>query len=211
MFKVKCFTLGELGANCYLVSDEESGESFVVDPGDVSPALNAGIDSIGADKLKYILLTHGHFDHIGGAASLKRRCPSARIVIGKQDSAFPGNDELNLSWHFGLDIDPFNCDILVNDGDRLPFCKEEIEVLHTPGHTRGSVCYRLGNTVFTGDTLITGTTGRTDFPTGSYDDMVKSIARLAAIPEDLTVYCGHGEGSTLDRERATNYFMRMTK
>ena len=211
MLKVKCFTLGELGANCFFVIDEESKDAFVVDPGDESPALEAAIDSHGADKLRYILLTHGHFDHIGGAASLKVRYPEAKIVIGEGDKYFPQNELLNLGLHFDLEVDPFRCDILVNDGDKLPFGSGEIEVLITPGHTRGSACFIADGAIFTGDTLITGTTGRTDFPTGSYEDMVKSIARLAAIPEDLTVYCGHGGGSTLDRERATNYFMRMTK
>ncbi len=208
MIKVDCFTLGELAANCYFIRDEENGVSAVIDPGDYSASLNRAIDSFGAEKLKYILLTHGHFDHISGTAALRVRYPHAKIVIGSPDRNYPTNERLNLCYHFGDKVDPFRCDIFVDDGDELPFGENKITVMLTPGHTSGSVCYRTGDLLFTGDTLMTGTTGRTDFPTGSYEEMISSIERLAAIPENLTVYCGHGESTTLDRERAYNYFMR---
>ena len=208
MPKVKCFPLGELMANCYFVYDEESGVSLVVDPGDVSAELEECIDRFGADKLRYILLTHGHFDHIAGVAHLKQEYPDAKIVIGEGDKSFTSQDNLNLGYHFGLSCDPFRVDIPVSEGDELSFGQEKIKVLSTPGHTRGGVCYIIGDSIFTGDTLISGTTGRTDFPTGSLQDMYRSIARLAAIEENLTVYCGHGPSSTMELERQYNIYMR---
>ena len=96
----------------------------------------------------------------------------------------------------------------VNEGDELPFGDSSIKVISTPGHTKGGVCYITGGCIFTGDTLISGTTGRTDFPTGSLHDMYNSMSRLASIKENLTVYCGHGQSSTMDIERRYNTYIR---
>ncbi len=208
MLKVKCFPLGELQANCYFVMDESTGEALVVDPGDVSAMLETAIDSEAMGKLSYILLTHGHFDHIGGAARLKKEYPEAKIVIGEPDDAFTKDTRLNLGWHFGLSPKEFSADIKVNEGDSLPFGGGTINVMLTPGHTRGGACYIIDDCIFTGDTLISGTTGRTDFPTGNVCDMYRSMLRLAEIEGDLRVFCGHGEPSTLQYERQYNPFMR---
>jgi len=208
MIKVECFPLGVLSANCYFVYDPDNKVSMLVDTGDSSTVLQARIDSFGGEKLQYILLTHGHFDHIGGTAWFKERYPQVRIVLSEGDLDFPSDQRLNLAHHFDQQIIHFRPDIIVKDGDELPFGKETIRVLSTPGHTRGGVCYLLGEHLFTGDTLISGTTGRTDFPTGNIKAMYRSIERLAALDGDYYVYCGHGEMSTLENERLYNMFMR---
>ncbi len=208
MLNVKCFPLGELMANCFFVTNEESGVSLLVDPGDVSGSLEECIDRFGAEKLKYILLTHGHFDHIAGVAHLKEEYPDVRIVIGEGDKDFTSKDNLNLGYHFGLSCRHFKPDITVDEGDELPFGSCKIKALATPGHTKGGICYIIDDCIFTGDTLISGTTGRTDVPTGSLHDMYRSMERLAALEENYRVYCGHGPESTMELERQYNIYIR---
>ena len=208
MINVKCFPLGVLAANCYLVTNEEDRVSLLVDPGDYSETLDQQIEQFGSDRLQYILLTHGHFDHIGGAAAFKRKHPNAKIVISTADAGYLQNDRLNLSYHFDVSIEPFTADLQVGEGDELPFGSHSVKAISTPGHTSGGVCYIIERTMFTGDTLISGTTGRTDFPTGSLREMAHSIRRLAKLEGDYSVYCGHGGASTLQNERENNYFMR---
>lgn len=207
MIKVECFPLGELQANCYFVKNTESGISLLIDMGDSSSEVEKRIDEFGAEKLKYVLLTHGHFDHIGNTADIKRKYPDVKIVIGEKDSAFTNNDTLNLSAFFSEKTEHFNADITVNDGDELEFGNEKIKVLSTPGHTRGGVCYIIGDNLFTGDTIMSRTTGRIDFPTGSRGEMIKSVKKIASLDGNFNVYCGHGEQTTLDFERKNNIFM----
>lgn len=208
MIEVQKFPLGELMANCYFVTDSESDCSFVVDPGAESDMLIKQIDSFGSEKLKYILLTHGHFDHIGFAAGLKKKYPGAKLIIGADDSGFTNNDSLNLCIHFGISCDHFDADVTVNDGDSMPFGKDAIKVISTPGHTAGSICFLVGNSIFTGDTLMSMSCGRTDFPTGSYYDMLSSLRKLYDTEGDPYVYCGHGNDSRLEYERKNNPAMR---
>lgn len=208
MIQIKCFSVGELGANCYFVFDREQGVSLLVDTGAPCEDMYRAVEEFGADKLQYLLLTHGHFDHIGNVAAVKERYPGVKIVIGEFDSDFTQKDNLNLSLFFEGTLRHFDADILVNDKDELPFGNGSIRVLATPGHTAGGMCYIIGNNIFTGDTLFSGSCGRTDFPTGSSREMLFSLRKLASIPEDLNVYCGHGESSTLDYERKTNFCMR---
>ncbi len=207
MIKVEWFPVGALSANCYLVTNTESDISLLVDTGSKSSELERKIEDLNSDKIKYILLTHGHFDHIGYTAEMKRRCPSAKVVISENEEPFLVNDQLNLSTYFGENTEHCTADILVNDGDVLNFGTEEIKVMATPGHTSGGVCYIIGNNIFTGDTIMSRTTGRMDFPTGNSRDMYESVKKIAAIKGNLNVYCGHGESSTLDFEREHNIFM----
>ena len=189
------------------MTDTEDNAALVIDPGSPSEKLQKRIDDFGAEKLQYILLTHGHYDHIGNAAALKARYPHAVIVIGEKDAAFTHNDALNLSLFRPNKVTHFDADKTVKDGYVLAFGKDSIEVLATPGHTAGSVCYLLGGNLYTGDTIMKRTTGRTDFPTGNSRDMFDSVQRIAALEGNLHLYCGHGEDSSLDFERANNIFM----
>ncbi len=211
MIKIKSYTVGSLAANCYFVTDTDSDVSLLIDTGAESLAVENAVNEFGSDKLKYILLTHGHFDHIGNTANLKKRYPNAKIVIGEKDAPFTNDDSLNLSLFFGEPVEHFNADILVSDGTELTFGSRTIKVIATPGHTIGGVCYIIGNNLFTGDTIMSQTTGRMDFPTGNSRDMFESVKKIAAIKENLNVYCGHGESSTLNFERAHNIFMGNTE
>lgn len=206
MMKVECYPTGPLSANCYFVNDGEDN-SFVVDPGGISLELQRRIDEFGAEKLRYILLTHGHFDHIGGVAVLKEKYPAAKIVIGEADAGFTEKDTLNLSIFFDGSIEHFSPDITVSDGDVLSFGDTEITVLSTPGHTKGGVCFIVGDCLFTGDTLMSLSYGRTDFPTSSPSEMRVSLKKLSQLEGDYKVYCGHGESTTLEYERIHNMFM----
>lgn len=207
MIKIERFVVGEIEANCFFVTDDEENLAFLVDTGDYSFELKERIKEFGADKVKYILLTHGHLDHIGYASEMREEFPSAKIVIGKDDAHFTNEDDLNLSSLFGMTFRHFDADILVEDESELAFGSKKIKVISTPGHTKGGVCYIFGDCIFTGDTLFRGCVGRTDFPTSSKEDMKKSLEKLEALDGNYKVYCGHESNTTLDYERKNNIYM----
>lgn len=207
MIKAERFIVGEIEANCYFVTDDEAKAAFLVDTGDYSYELEQRIREYGAEKVKYILLTHGHLDHIGYTAEMKKKMPWVQIVIGKEDSHFTNEDDFNLAWQFGMTIQHFDADILVEDGSELEFGMNKIKVISTPGHTKGGVCYLLGDCIFTGDTLFRGCIGRTDFPTGNKKEMASSLKKLAALDGDYKIYCGHDRATTLDFERKNNIYI----
>ena len=199
--------LGAMPTNCYIVRDMGSGDSLVIDPAVYDVTLVAALRKLEIKSLRYILLTHGHFDHILGVQKLQDKCGGA-LVIHAQDETFLHNDGLSLrppfSDRFSRAVTP---DLTVRDGDRLPFGKGEIEVLHTPGHTAGSVCYLLDDLLFSGDTLFRESVGRTDFPTGSLPQLRQSVRRIAALRGDYKLFPGHGEVSTLSHERKNNPYL----
>lgn len=208
MIKIERFTVGGImETNCYLVINTKDDIALLIDTGAKSFELEKRIDEFGTEKIKYILLTHGHFDHIGYTAEMKEKCQNAKIVISETDKSFIDNDSLNLSFQVNMKIKHFQADILVFDKQKLDFGSEKIQVITTAGHTGGSVCYIIGNNIFTGDTLMAGSMGRTDFPTGNVMEMDRSLKKLANIKENLNVYSGHGNNSTLDYERKHNVFM----
>ena len=207
MIKIERFVVGEIEANCFFVTDDEENLAFLVDTGDYSFELKKRIKEFGAEKVKYILLTHGHLDHIGYASEMREEFPSAKIVIGKDDAHFTNEDDLNLSSLFGMTFRHFDADILVEDGSELAFGSKKIKVISTPGHTKGGVCYIFGDCIFTGDTLFRGSIGRTDFPTGDKTEMIQSLKKLASLEGNYNVYCGHESNTTLDFERKNNIYM----
>lgn len=198
--------LGALEANCYIVSDEASDKAFVTDPGDEAGKIIGYIDNAGL-KLNYIILTHAHADHIGALDELKRKY-NAEIVIGKSDAASLNNGVWNLCNQFGIPSPKAPADISVSDGDTLPFADTEIRFIHTPGHTKGSMCILLGNCLFSGDTLFRQSIGRTDFIGGSYEDIISSVKnKIFALDEKITVCPGHGETTSILYEKENNPFV----
>lgn len=206
-FKVTQITFPGFCANCYLVTDESTNESFLVDPGAYGERQKEYIKSQGIEKLRYILLTHGHYDHIMGVRQFKEEF-DAQVVIHKNDEGCLSSPLKSLAITQGFNFPKTSAEILVDDGDKLSFADSEIQVIHTPGHTKGCVCYKLGDTLFTGDTLFKGTVGRTDFPGGSYNEIIKSVAKLSALEGDYKVYPGHESETTLENERRNNPYMR---
>ena len=212
MLKVTTLTFPCFSANCYLVTDEETGESLLIDPGSYGERQKDFIKAQGVEKLKYILLTHGHFDHMIGVERF-RNAFSGEVVVHENDSDKLSSAVGSLYSRFEREI-PFasaTADIKVKDGDSLPFGKYEIEVIHTPGHTKGCVCYKIGDCLFTGDTLFRGSIGRTDFPDSDEGEMLSSLKKLNATEGDYKVYPGHEGTSTLSYEKQTNRYMLLCR
>lgn len=204
MIKVKHTVLGALQNNCYLLTDEKSGKSALIDCTEASDKMLA---FLGDAQLEYILLTHGHFDHIGGVGEIKEKF-GAKVVIGKPDEGMLSSGRLSLASYSFERQNNTEADITVSDGDTLTLGDTVITVMATPGHTKGGVCYIADDVIFTGDTLFCCDCGRTDFPGGSFAEIKQSLKRIASLEKNYTVYPGHDEFSTLDFEKKNNPYMK---
>ena len=204
--QVTTMPLGALGTNCHILSDDD-GSAVLIDPGAYTPYLQAFLDN-NVQKLHWILLTHGHADHISGAAALREKT-HAPIAIHARDDPYT-DSRLCMAEECGYTFVPFKADRLLQEGDTVEFAGHTLSVLHTPGHTPGSVCFLCeeDRLLFSGDTLFCMTAGRTDFPGGSRTQMLDSLRRLRRLDGDYTVYPGHERNTTLSRERTRNLFMR---
>ena len=208
MITVRAFSVGLMGTNTYLVTDTDTNEVAVIDPGFDDVHLTSTLDEYDVEKVRYVLLTHGHFDHIGAAKYYAEKY-DAKIVISSLDSDFLTDPSLNLSSHFGLLLEPFSADITLSDGDLLTLGSTTFKFIHTPGHTRGSGCFVFEDDriIFSGDTLFFCSMGRTDFPTSNPLDMFISLCHLRDLEGDYKVFPGHDRSTTLSYERANNpYF-----
>ena len=185
-------------SNSYLIANDEARELAVVDPS-VDPSAAESLLKDGY-RLNYVLLTHGHFDHILFVDEW--RALGAKVCIHERDAEFLGDPAKSLYLQFfARDTRHLPPDILLHDGDKLTLGAEKITVMSTPGHTGGSVCYLFGNSMLSGDTLFFGSFGRTDLYGSSDDEMKRSLKKLSAIQRNYTVYPGHGGTTTLDREK----------
>ncbi len=193
-----------LGTNCYIIRDED--ELALIDPAVYSDKVYNALKELGG-KLKYILLTHGHYDHIGGVKQFQELFPDAKTYIGKNDEKCLTDDYFNLSSRMAIRNFPHFSAELLSNGDVLNFGSTKIRFMETPGHTAGSGCYIADDCIFSGDTLFRQSCGRTDFPDSSPSDMLKSLIRLSRLKGVLRVFPGHGEFSTLDYERNNNPYM----
>lgn len=205
--KIKRITGGPLPTNCYILTDETTGKSAVIDPGFESKELNGSVKSAG--NVSMILLTHGHFDHISGVQKIKE-ITGAKVYIYSGEQNFISDGSLNLGDAlFGSAVQPFKADVLLNDGDEISLGGLKIRVIHTPGHTSGGCCFIVENAVFSGDTLMQFSCGRTDCPTGSYRQILDSLQKLKNLKGNYKVYPGHGPETDLDLERKSNPYMEI--
>lgn len=191
--------------NCYIIEDEETKETMVVDPGGEPEKIIEMLDILEA-KLKYIYLTHCHADHIGAISELKN-AKGGKILIHREDSEGLNNEDINLSSCINMGYIELEADSRIDDGDLIHLGNLEFVVIHTPGHTKGgtSLYCKKENLLFSGDTLFRGTWGRTDLPTSLFIDIINSITKkLLTLPEETIVYPGHGK-STLIREEKPIY------
>ena len=193
--QIKTYPIGSLQTNCYMVWQEESDSCILIDPGYVPEQL---LEEVRRNRktLEAILLTHGHFDHVGGVRYLAAET-GCKVYICAEEIKQP------LSYSDGLHYTDTYC-----DGDVLHLAGLDFKVIHTPGHTVGCVCLLCGDVLFSGDTLFAGTCGRTDLPGGDFKTIQQSLKRLAALEGDLKVLPGHGMASSLDLERRFNPYMQ---
>lgn len=207
------FVVNEFGTNCYVYKDDASNSAVIIDPGgDMNQIVNL-VQQRGL-KIVNIMITHGHYDHIKGLAEIIRLQPNIEVVVYKDELGLIFDDEENLSILFSDNLTKQlqNVNWLrVKDSDEL-FCgTKKIKIIHTPGHTIGSMCLYVQekNFLFTGDTLFCGSIGRTDFPTGNIDMLEKSIQKIFSLPLNTKFFPGHGNYCVLEKEIKHNMFVKV--
>jgi len=206
---LETFPVGPLACNCTILGDEETGEAIVIDPGDEVGRIAHRLTDLGL-KLKQILVTHAHIDHVGGALKLKR-LTGAPILLNELDLPLLAMMETQAAWIGSPTPEVAPPDENLADGQIVGLERFPAEVIHTPGHTQGSVCLHFAplKLLVAGDTLFEGSIGRTDLPGGDYDQIIDSIhSRLLALPDETRVLAGHGPSTTIGAERTGNPFLR---
>ena len=205
--EVETLIVGPLSSNCYIVWDEKEKLGVIIDPGDDAEIIIKRVNDLGI-KIKYILATHGHFDHVGGVAKLRKNLKTE--FLAHEGDFFFIEDGENAARRWGIAIDqPPKPDRFIKDGEKIKFGKFELKVIHTPGHSPGGVSFLYDRMLFGGDTLFQGSIGRTDFRKGSFEDLSNSIKkRLYTLPDDTIVYTGHGPITTIGDEKRHNAFVR---
>ena len=197
--KVKLLRVGPIGTNCYILEDDQTNLAAVIDPGDEPELIQEALEKEGVE-VRYLLLTHGHYDHTTAVPALHRVYPQADIYIHQADANGAGSTLFPLTG----EVDDLK---LYDEGDVIRLGDHEIQVLHTPGHSPGSVTLKVEDVLFTGDILFAGSCGRTDLRGGSYEQIMQSLKRLGELKGDFHVCPGHEATSTLERERRSNPFL----
>ncbi len=196
---VEPIVVGELNTNCYVLGNNKSKQAVVIDPGADAGSIKAVLER-NALKLNSIILTHGHYDHIGALDDF-----DVPVYIHANDLEFMKNSDMNLSANFGLDKKFDAKFLVVKDGQTVVVGDMHITVLHTPGHTPGGICLKVGAMLFSGDTLFCRGIGRTDLPGGSFEQIKRSIKeKIFSLNDDIIVFPGHGPATTVKEEKAGN-------
>jgi len=208
---IKQLPVGDFMANAYIVAPDDCDEAMIIDPGARADTI---ISNLGKLKARYIILTHGHYDHIQAVEEVARLAGVTEIIAGADELKMLADPNTNLSAMLGDPVSITNNVRAVADGDEIALGPITFKVLETPGHTPGGICLYTDDdgsgkpVVFTGDTLFPGSVGRTDFPGGSMDAQMNSIrAKLLALPDETAVYSGHGDPTTIGHERKHNPFL----
>jgi glyoxylase-like metal-dependent hydrolase (beta-lactamase superfamily II) len=200
-------SLGQMGTNCYVLWDEKSRDAAVIDPGFQDQRIKEIIET-NRLHVKYILLTHGHFDHLGGVTQI-RALTGAKVLIHRNDADCLTNATRNLSTLAGMPFDLAPADGFLAEGENLNIGDLNVQVFHTPGHSKGGVCLLVGDTLFAGDTLFNSSIGRTDFADGDLDELLSGIQSKLFVLDDATkVLPGHGDNTTIGYEKAFNPFFK---
>ncbi|MGA2046093.1 MAG: MBL fold metallo-hydrolase [Terracidiphilus sp.] len=206
---IETFPVGPLQCNCTILGDETAGEAIVIDPGDDITRIHRRLTELGL-KLKQILITHGHIDHVGGALKLKR-LTGAPILLNENDLPQLKIMDTQAGWLGIPTPETAPPDELLTDGLTVGLNACPAKVIHTPGHTQGSICLHFAplKLLIAGDTLFAGSIGRTDLPGGNYDQIIDSIeSRLLQLPGETKVLPGHGPATTIAAEHKSNPFLR---
>jgi len=199
---VERLVLGQLDTNCWLVSDE-GGPLVVIDPADEASRV---LDAIAGRKVAWVVLTHGHFDHLGAVGAVMK-ATGATLAVHHDDASAIVSADMNGAALFGFDFKTPQPDRELFHGDVIEAGQLRLEVMHTPGHTPGGICLLAENELFSGDTLFAGSVGRTDFPGGDGRALRRSIQeRLSPLADEIVVHPGHGPDTTIGRERQINPF-----
>ena len=196
--KIQALQVPPIGTNCYLLLDEETGKGAIIDPGGAGAAIADAAEEMGMTPVA-IFLTHGHYDHTGAVKELREKYPHVSVYLHAADAAMTKRVD-SLMPDVGETV-------AYNEGDEIAVGGLTVHVYHTPGHSQGSVTLEVGDVLFTGDTLFQGSCGRTDLAGGSPELMAKSLKRLAGLEGNRHVLPGHEGFSTLEEERANNYWI----
>lgn len=202
--RIDVMTVGPLQANCFIVWDDSSREAIVIDPGDEPDRILSFIKENNL-KVRYIVCTHAHFDHVGALPELKVHTGAPVAVHEAEKEIYEGARD--MAAFFGYDIEKLpEPDIYLRDNDLINMGSVQLRVLHTPGHSPGGLCLYGNGVIFTGDTIFAGSVGRTDFYGGDINQLKHSFKRILSLPPDTKIFPGHGPGTTVDEEKRENPF-----
>lgn len=203
MLKVKTVVVGAYSVNCYIVYCDETGDGIIIDPGDEAGRIKYTVDALDNINIKMIVLTHAHSDHIGAVKELKEYY-GVKVALHKEENDIYSNSVYNLTSIMADMPIENHADMLLKEGDTVNIGNNKLVVMHTPGHTKGSICLYGDGVLFSGDTLFAGTYGRIDFPTGNEEKLASSIRRILSLSDNTAVYPGHYESTTIKVENKYN-------
>jgi glyoxylase-like metal-dependent hydrolase (beta-lactamase superfamily II) len=203
---IEKIVVGQLDVNCYIISDDTAPGALVIDPGDEPEKIIEYINRAGLTP-HYILFTHAHYDHVCAAKELHDQYKAVIVMHESETLTYETTKQLCMSWGYASDDFP-TPERTVKDGDVISLGKLPFQVIHTPGHTPGSICLHCENILFTGDTLFKGSVGRTDLPGGDSLLLLRSLKRLLLLPSETKVMCGHSSETTIADEIRYNLFLK---